>query len=372
MGLNIEGQYHTEPAKNPALMDWKRQGGRAIGYFCMMVPVEIIQAAGFFPVRILGTREPIDKARAYYAIYSCYLAQSAFESALNGGHDLLDGTVIAFRCDCMRFLSDVWNKILQKSYFYYLDIPHAGHAEGADTFLKREMQDFVRSLEKYTGEKIGDESIVKAIQLYNRLRMCFQKIDALRGDAQISGREAAQLMLYGLLVPPAAAVETLTRVISAGQFEKPGEGPRLMVLCSVHPDLDIFRMAESLGANVIADDLCMAGRLAQPEVKIIDDDPLLSLSRFYLNEQTQCACMTTEGRFHRRLDDVLMKIRQRKVKGVIFTIPRYCDPQQMEYPDLAAALAEEGIPTLLIEIEQAIDTAPNQNRLEAFMEVLSK
>ena len=37
-----------------AAREWKRKGGRVVGYFCDSVPEELILAAGFFPIRISG------------------------------------------------------------------------------------------------------------------------------------------------------------------------------------------------------------------------------------------------------------------------------------------------------------------------------
>ncbi|HID94612.1 MAG TPA: 2-hydroxyacyl-CoA dehydratase [Candidatus Latescibacteria bacterium] len=371
MSLNLQTEYHPDPSKNPALADWKRNGGRAIGCLCAMVPVEIINAAGLFPLRLVGNRETVERSREYFSNYSCYFVQSILESALNGGCDLLDGVVFSYTCDCIRFLSAIWEKVVDLPYFYFLNNPHCGNAEGAETFFMEEMKNFVNSLEELSGGEISDESLLDSIQLYNRLRSCYQRIDELRIGAKISGSQAAELTLYGLMSPPSIAVERLTRIISEGDFTPPAEGPRVMALGGVHPDLDIFHLVESLGGNIIADDFCMVGRCAEDEIDITEDDLLFILSRFYLNQRTQCPCMTTEGRFQRRLDYIMKKIKLGSVDGVVFTIQRYCDPHQLDYPDLSAALADRGIPTLLVEVEQSIYSEPIKNRLEAFVEMLS-
>lgn len=372
MSLNLREQYDPLPSQNPALKEWTKDGGRAIGYLCSIMPAEIIHAAGFFPLRILGNRKPIDQTREYLSNFSCYLIQSAFEEGLIGGYDLLDGFVVSFRCDCMRFLGAMWGKILQPRFYYFLNVPHGGHAVGSEVFFRGELKNFAESLEEFVGKKISDDSLKESIRLYNRLRACFRQIEALRDTSKISGMEGAEMVLYGLQVPPSQAVETLTQVIAAGDFKGPGPGPKVMVLGAEHPDLDIFKLIEEKGADIIADDICTVGRMAQPEISIMENDPLMSLSKFYLNEYTACPCMTTENRFQKRLDHTLKKVEQDKIKGVIFTIPRYCDPHQVDYPDLASALRERGIRTLLLDIEQSVYTAPIENRVEAFIEMLSE
>jgi len=372
MSLNLKKEYHPDYSQNPALANWKRNGGKAIGYVCSTVPAEIIHAAGFFPIRLIGNRESVKLSREYFSSYSCYFAQSILESGLKEGSTLIDGMVFCYKCDCMRFLSAAWERLVDLPYFYFLNNPHCGTVEGAETFFKEEIKKFVESLEAFSRSKISEESLFDSIQLYNQLRNCYQKIEELRYKSKISGSQAAELVLYGQMSPPSIAVERLNGIIFHDDFiPLPKNGPRLMVLGSVHPDLDIFHLVESLGGDIVADDLCMVGRCAEKEIDIIENDLFLSLSRFYLSERIQCPCMTTEGRFEQRLDYITKRIKLGSVDGVVFTIQRYCDPHQLDYPDVNAVLTNDGIPTLLIEVEQSIYSESIKNRLEAFIEMLT-
>ena len=45
----------TATLANPAVQEWRRQGGKVVGYFCSYFPEEIITAAGFLPFRMRAT-----------------------------------------------------------------------------------------------------------------------------------------------------------------------------------------------------------------------------------------------------------------------------------------------------------------------------
>ncbi|MCJ7771693.1 MAG: hypothetical protein MUP22_01010, partial [Desulfobacterales bacterium] len=47
--------------KDSAMNTLAKSGKKIIGYFCTYTPIEIIYAAGFFPVRITGGSEILSK-----------------------------------------------------------------------------------------------------------------------------------------------------------------------------------------------------------------------------------------------------------------------------------------------------------------------
>lgn len=63
-------------------------------------------------------------------------------------------------------------------------------------------------------------------------------------------------------------------------------------------------------------------------------------------------------------------IKQR-VKGVIFFLPKYCDPYSFERPFIEQRLAEQGISILNIETISSMVAGALRTRLQAFIESLS-
>ena len=50
--------------RDHAAREWKKNGGKVIGYLCNKVPEEIILAAGFFPLRLSNSDIAISEPMA--------------------------------------------------------------------------------------------------------------------------------------------------------------------------------------------------------------------------------------------------------------------------------------------------------------------
>ena len=50
--IEVMKKYYKK--RDLAAKEWKKNGGKVVGYFCDNVPEELIMAAGFFPLRISG------------------------------------------------------------------------------------------------------------------------------------------------------------------------------------------------------------------------------------------------------------------------------------------------------------------------------
>ncbi|MBW2124356.1 MAG: 2-hydroxyacyl-CoA dehydratase [Deltaproteobacteria bacterium] len=89
-----------------------RQGGRAesvasVGWTCTYIPIEIVEAAGLTPARILP--EPSsEKADAYLDPNFCPYVRACLGKAMDGEYKGLSGIIVANTCDGMRRLYDAW------------------------------------------------------------------------------------------------------------------------------------------------------------------------------------------------------------------------------------------------------------------------
>jgi benzoyl-CoA reductase subunit C len=67
------------------------------------------------------------------------------------------------------------------------------------------------------------------------------------------------------------------------------------------------------------------------------------------------------------------KVRNGHIDGVIFLQTKFCDPYAFNYPYLRKRLEQEGVPSLLLEVEQN-QPVPEafRTRVEAFVETLNR
>ena len=64
-------------------------------------------------------------------------------------------------------------------------------------------------------------------------------------------------------------------------------------------------------------------------------------------------------------------MRCTEASGVIFALQKFCEPHAFDYPYLAHAPEEEGIFSLLLEVEGTSSRRQLRTRLQAFLEILS-
>jgi benzoyl-CoA reductase/2-hydroxyglutaryl-CoA dehydratase subunit BcrC/BadD/HgdB len=82
-------------------------------------------------------------------------------------------------------------------------------------------------------------------------------------------------------------------------------------------------------------------------------------------------CPAKHGGLEARAGNLVRLARATAADGVVLVTLKFCDPHAFDLPHLAAALDAQGIPYLLVEIEEGNGTGGQlRTRLEAFVERL--
>jgi len=105
----------------------------------------------------------------------------------------------------------------------------------------------------------------------------------------------------------------------------------------------------------------------EPVVDSPGSDPLDRLAASLLGPQPTPLRSPTE----RKAGQILKAARTYGAQGVIFLVPKYCDPMLFDLPPLTRILKENGFPTLSLEISGSLLEGALRTRVEAFMEMLS-
>lgn len=364
-------QYAADPSAY--LKKWKAKTGKKIlGYFCTNTPEEMIQAAGFLPVRILSSRDTISLASRHLQSYSCSLVQSSLESGLRGELTYLEGTVFPHTCDSIQRLSDIWAENLRLPFHWDLVLPVKLHTESARTYLIHELRRFHKGLEDFAGRPVPDEDLCRAISLFNENRSLLKEIS--RHQAQYPGRILPS-GLYALIKTANfmakeehnLLLRELVGQLGDGQPSR-SAGPRLFLAGSVCDQPKIYDLLESCGASLVGDDLCTGWRYFAEDVSL-DGDPIVALAE-RLIRRVPCPCKFNPE--IDRADRLLQRVKAAGTQGVVFLLLKFCDPHAFDYPYLKEKLDKEKIPSLLLEIESGgFPLGAMETRLRAFVETLS-
>jgi benzoyl-CoA reductase/2-hydroxyglutaryl-CoA dehydratase subunit BcrC/BadD/HgdB len=343
---------------------------KAIGFFCPYVPEELLHAAGFLPLRLMGTSIKMSHVQAHLPSNCCHLVKSSLESLLQGELDFLQGVIFSHTCDSMQGLSDIWAHQRRFPIHFNLMIPtnlDSGHSRH---YLKAEMERFKEFLESHSG-KITPQRLKASIQLFNRIRRKLGEIYTRRrkGLAAWPGRFFAQIIRAGYLIDRARYLELLEELLNAlpEQAEERKELVPVYLSGNIAHSESYFSLIEEAGAMVVQDDLCSGARtlrLMVPE----DVDPIEALTQRYF---TSFFCPSKHQGVRAHEETLLREVQESGARGVIFLLYKYCEAHYFDYPDLKAALESKGIPCLLLDVED-----PSQSlgqikiRLQAFVEML--
>ncbi len=153
-----------------------------IGYFCGYVPVELIHAAGFTPVRLLQGPPPGEVAGRYMQPFCCSFARSLLEGLGDGTYAHLSAVVMPHTCDTIRNLSDLVGSAAPRMRVLRLMVPTVTHTSEAADFMLAETGALKEALEELAGEEVSGERLFQSIRLYNRCRNALAGLRALGFD----------------------------------------------------------------------------------------------------------------------------------------------------------------------------------------------
>ena len=91
--LTIEPFIETLSLDTQKLKSIEQSGKKILGYFCTYTPIELVHAAGFLPVRIMGGRGTISAADLVSPAFVCPYIRRALEKGLFTEEDL--GTILS-------------------------------------------------------------------------------------------------------------------------------------------------------------------------------------------------------------------------------------------------------------------------------------
>lgn len=351
---------------------WKRESGaKVIATLCTYAPEELILAAGMLGLRIVGGVGSVFRADRHLQAYCCSLVRGALEAALSGELDFIDGAVFPHTCDSIQRLSDVWR--INAGLGFHLDVvlPVKLDTPSARDYAVAVLKKARIDLESALGVAIDDEALHRAIETLNGIRSAMRRIYALRRERPgiISGTDLHAIVRASSVMDRGVFLAALTRI--ADELESapapPHAGRRLFLTGGLCTLPDIYGTIEAAGGVVVGDDLCTGSRGFAGLVKT-GQDPIEAIADRCL---ARAICPAKHAGVNRRGEELIRRVAAAGAQGVIFLHLKFCEPHAFDYPYLKALLDANGIPCLMVELEeQAVSQGQFQTRCEAFIEML--
>jgi benzoyl-CoA reductase/2-hydroxyglutaryl-CoA dehydratase subunit BcrC/BadD/HgdB len=362
------------------LHDFRAQGGKVVGTFCLYAPEELVRAAGATCVGLCaGAEFGYDQAEKYVPRNTCALIKSFLgfkltrvcpyiqESDLVIGETTCDGKKKAY--EVLGELHDV----------HVMELPHMKRPQDV-TFYRSELEELRGRLESLTGKQVTAESLRAAIRDVNEKRRALQRIAAARAanPVPISGTDAllaTQVAFYDDVPRYTQMMNTLAdeleQRVREGFGVAPADAKRILVTGTpmALPNWKLHGVIERAGGVVVGEEMCTGSRYYDTlvdEENATLDGMLDSLASKYMG--INCACFTPNDG---RIDDVIRMARDLKADGIIDYSLNFCATYQTEGFSLERAAKEAGIPIMKIDTDySAEDIGQLSTRVEAFLEMV--
>lgn len=344
------------------------QGKKIIGYFCTYTPIEIIHAAGFLPVRILGSTGQVDRAYAFAPNFICPPLLLSLDKALEGRFNFLAGVVQAYTCDVACGMVNIWKENIGGEIYQTIPLPYNDNP-GGRIFSRSVIEELIEKLSGMGGN-ITEESLDKSINLYTDIRRMILELYGMRyeGNLPLSVTDVHAVIQVGFVTPPEeyrTMLERLLKDVKKAENHNP-TGVPVLISGSLIEEPRVLSILEQSGGSIVADDMCTGYRHFFPPAGEGTD----ALDRIIDRYIKRFPCPARTRAIHRM--PLLMDLIQRSgARGVVFLFQKFCTPHLSDYPILREELSKEGVPNITVELEATgIMEGQLRTRLQAFMEIL--
>ena len=370
-------QKLLEDLRFPEVVRWKQQHqGKAIAYFPVYAPEEIIHALGMLPVALNGAGDRLDiqHADARFGSFICSIVKTTAELALTARLEPFDGFLFSTICDSARNLCWVVKRHEPARYTDFLHLPQNPSSPASVDFLAAEYRRLIASLEGLNGRRYGDDALRASIVAYNENRALIRQLYALRTEQPhlVRAWELYLLVRAGNFLP----VEEHTSILKHALAElprrvaKPRDSIRIVVEGSFceQPPLDLIKIIEDAGCYIVDDDFAL-GRSWFTEDVAIDGDPVQALADAYVNRSVYSSVRHDWRK--PRSKELMEKIRRARADAALLLIAKFCEPAYFDYVLFKKELEAANVPHLLLEFEEKMFTFERlRTEVETFVESL--
>ena len=355
---------------------------KLIGTYCIMVPEELIYAAGAIPVRLCGgSYEASSIGDELVPRDTCPVVKASvgFTSlGLISIYQICDAVIVPTTCDAKRKMGEELSKFTE---VWMLEVPHIKDSEGARRQWLEHIKALKKDLEKLTGKKIRRKALQSSIRMIAGAQYEARRLYEIRKSAAtvIMGREAMLALnaySYDTALEWTKAMAGLNDELESrrdnGRVVADSNAPRVLIAgCPpIFPNWKIPSLIEEMGAVIVADESCMGSRYLYDPAGITEKSMRNMMAGIAARYLMPCVCPSfapNEDRLYR----LLQMVDEFKISGIIYHVLKGCVIYDFELIRVEKIMKEKNIPVLRIETDYSPeDIEQLRTRIEAFVEML--
>lgn len=360
----------------------KPEERKSIGTLCVMVPAELVYAAGAMPVRLCsGSYTAYSIGDDYIPRDACPLVKAVMGFGKIKALPAFDNCsllVAPVTCDCKKKLAGTIDSVKDT---IPLHIPPLKKDDADTEIFLKELYRLIPLLENVTGKQVTAKSLAEGINMVGNAQYEMSEfLKYRRHDLSLmSGTQVMSVMNAYSYMPVNLWAEQMHRLneelklrLSQGRFVSRKNQPRILVTGSpiAFPNIKVPLLIEEMGGVLAADETCMGERGLYDPVSVIDasfDGMMRSLASRYTKPCTCPVFVDNSQRIYR----IKQMIKEHKIQGVIYHVLRGCLVYDYEYQLMEEAMGKMDIPIIRVESDyNEEDVEQLRIRIEAFIELI--
>ncbi len=361
---------------------FKRKGGKVVGTFCMFVPNEIIRAGRAIPIQVsCGFCEAVQPANDLLSDAGlCPLMRSTLGTKMTGSSpyfEACDMIVNPTPCDAKLKMGEILQDFVP---VVTMNVPRIKTGYSARKQWIQEVWNLKERVEQLVGRKITKKGLRESIETYQDAQSTWRKFWKIREKGNVIWGRRALLLSWLTYIDDIKRwtknMKTLNSELEKRVREKNfvcgDETPRVMLAGSpiIWPNWKILNLIEESGAYIACDELCSGMRVLYDPV-IVDEWTVKGMMEAIAEKHLlPCTCPCFSPNLERE-DNMLRRIEEYRVEGVIFHVLKGCHLNSMDAAKTSVFLRKHDIPMLKIESEyDEGDMEQLRVRIEAFLEMI--
>ncbi len=348
----------------------KALGRPVIGVMPAYFPLELIDAAGGYPVQLWGNNLAIENSDAYLQSYCCSVARSVLELELRGIANMVKAYAFTSLCDTLVNLREIYRSIFTKPTLE-LSIPITQTVEARNNYLKSVVQSVTDGLEEITGKKITPETLQRASKRFGRTRALQRRLYRIRREnpGLVKNHDFYTVIKSAFFLPADiynGMLEDLLKDLNELEGNN-NNRPKLLLSGMVFDPLEVYKILDESGVYIVDDDFANGWRTVAKDA--LKTDNLVEGVSEYLFNPAPCCCIYNPDQD--RHPYLLDKVKESGADGVLFWYIKFCEPDAFDRPQLMNRLKDEGIPVVFIDLELTMTNFDQlKTRINAFCEIL--